>query len=356
MSGPAGILAIGIDRGGAGQEAVSRLHALGIPVPSGGPERTPGQGWVMLATCHRVEVYFEGFETEPAIEAFALLTTGRPELPGPLRRALRCRRGEAAGRHLLRVAAGLESAVLGEDQILSQVRRAYRRACEAGTATLLLHRLFHASFRTGKKVRSRTGLAQGGRSLAGAAVGVIKQELGGLADKSVLLLGLGEMGTLAAERLEGRGVGQLLLCNRTLSVAEQVAARTGARVLVWPWRGKGCVQADAIVCATGASGPVIEEEDLRAAAEGRCRLAIDLSVPANLPRLEAPPAGFRQLDVGALSDRLALERRGRDEAVSAACAIVEEQLLEWMSWAEGRDRGDRAPAAGVCRPRRGAAS
>lgn len=355
MSTPAGIIAIGIDRGGAGQDAVGRLQALEESAASG-LETAPGQGWVMLSTCHRVEVYFEGFDTGQALEAFASLTTGRPELPEPLRPALRCRRGEAAGRHLLRVAAGLESAVLGEDQILSQLRRAYRLACEAGTASLLLHRLFHAAFRTGKQVRSRTSLARGGRSMAGAAVAIAREELGGLRDKTVMVIGLGEMGALAAERLSARGVGHLLVCNRTLSRAEEVAARIGARVLVWPWRGKGCAQADAVVCATGAGEPVIEAGDLRAAAEGGCRLAIDLSVPSNLPRLEPPPAGFRQLDVEALAGRLALQRRGRDEAVSAACAIVEQQLLGWVSWVEGRDREDRAPAVGICRPRRGAAS
>jgi glutamyl-tRNA reductase len=135
-----------------------------------------------------VELYLEGADAAEAVVAVRLFEgwLGRPVGRVPV-----VRRGEEAARHLLRVAAGLESAILGDDQILGQARQAYREACEAGKAGRLLHRLFHAAFRTGRRARSETPLKEGTRSIAGAAVAEIARLLGDLSRRTVTVVGAG---------------------------------------------------------------------------------------------------------------------------------------------------------------------
>ncbi len=344
MSG-SNITLIGVDHSATSLDTVAQLHTRrrdGEAVVS-----LPAQaGAVRLATCHRLELYLEGPATpqaEPRFRAWlGAEATGREW------------HKELAGRHLLRVAAGLESAVLGEDQILTQVRQAYRAACEERTAGRLLHRLFHAAFRTGKRVRSETELAVGTRSLAGAAVAALNRALRGLRGKSFLVLGTGEMGAIAARQLSERGAAQVLLCNRTARRAEELASRLDVETRPWEWRQASLSQVDGAVCATGAQAPVVQARWLSEAAASRSRplAVVDLGVPRNVEPVPVPPGGLVNIDIESLSRRMEEDRRRQTKAVAAAEAIVEDELQDWVAWAEA-GRGVPSSEGPSCRVRRG---
>jgi len=328
------IIQVGIDHRSGSLEDVERLHSSRSK--NGSPVELPANsGVVAMETCHRLELYFEGLTEDSCIDIFHAWSgiTGRDDAPRPVVRS-----GKDAARHLLRVVSGIESAVLGEDQIISQARSAYRNACTAGTAGPFLHRLFHSSFRTGKRVRTETDLARGGRSMAGAAVAVMHQRLGGLRGKTVMVLGTGEIGSLAASRLRKREVGHLILSNRTRSSAASLAGRLRAKVIRWEWWAGALAEVDGLVCATGAPDPVVKARALQDAAEGRKSplVVIDLAVPRNVEKPAAPVQQLTVLDVEALSRRLDSEAGMRQDAVQTAQGIVEEELNEWLAWAERR--------------------
>ena len=324
---PPSVLQVGVDRATAG---VERLAALGAACA--GPDAVDlalaaGQSVVALATCHRLELYLEGLDRGEALRLFAEWLGGHPDVE-----PVTCREGVDAARHLLRVVAGLESAVLGEDQILSQARTAYRAACAAQHAGRLLHRLFHAAFRAGRRVRGETDLAGGVRSLAGAGVAAIHRQFDGLRDRSVLVLGAGEMSGLAVRLLAGRQAGRVLVANRTAERASALAARFGAEPTPWEWRIGLLKSVDAVICATGASAPVLDAATLRQIAGQRSAplLIVDLGVPRNVESTDV--AGIDLIDVDRLGALLAEEGSRRATAVREAGTIVEEELAGWVSW------------------------
>ena len=333
MSRPLGVVQVGVDCPRAPLSVLERLLARRQEVPPVPAEGLCGQ--VQLQTCHRIELYTEGLGPLRATERFrAWLGLSLPEL-AQLRPHLWIREDAAAGRHLLRVAAGLESLVLGEDQILGQARVAYRRACEAREAGPLLHRLFHAAFRAGKRARAETSLKEGARSLAECGVAFLFDRLGGLSDRCVLVLGAGEMGHVAVARLAERGVGRLLVANRTLSRAEELAAEAGGEALPWAWRVRGLREADAVLCACHAVEPVLDGASLAAA--GRPLVVVDLAVPRGVEEPEVRPRGLVVADVEDVARHLPGNAERRRAAEAQARRIVEEELELWMSWAQGRD-------------------
>lgn len=309
-----------------------------------------GRRVVPLVTCHRVEAYFEGVPPPVAVEEYLAWIGVSPDQRADLLPMVAVRVGDAAARHLFRIAAGLESAVLGEDQILGQVRAAYRGACSRGSAGPLLHRLFHAAFRAGKRVRSETNLGGGGRSLAGSGVGLLCRVLDPLSERCVLVLGVGEMGSIAARRLSQRGVGRLLIANRTFDAAVALAAEVGGEALPWDWRQRVLCEVDGVVSATSARSAVIESAWIAAAAapRGRLRCAVDLAVPADIEVPHPCPAGLVAVDVDAIGSHLADDDRQRRNAILDAGAIVEEEVLEWLAQI-GRGEAWRSRRAGSVR-------
>jgi glutamyl-tRNA reductase len=334
------ITVVGLDHrtaSAAKLEAARRCVAGDLELPTG------TAGCVGLATCHRLELYLEGPLPARPAELFQAWLGVDGSLPAePV-----VRRGEDAVRHLLRVAGGLESAVVGEDQILGQVRAAYRHSCARGAAGPFLHRLFHAAFRTGKRVRAETALGDGGRSLAGAAVTALQCDLGDLSVRSVLVVGLGEMVDLAARRLQRRGVGRLLVCNRTWRRAHAAAGHLGGEAVRWQWRGATLASVDGVVCATGAPQPVLAARWLVDAVSGRERplAVVDLGMPRNVEKPVAPVAGLELYDLGRLARRLERDASRRRGAVGAAQAVVESELEGYLAWVSGRDRWQRASAS-----------
>lgn len=347
------IVVVGFDHRSADPAAVERAYEL--KRARGGALRLPeGVRGVSVETCHRLELYLEEVSVVRAREIYRRWIGGADAWPGDLPPEIPVRVGEEVGRHLFRVASGLESAVLGEDQILQQLRAGYRSACDAGLPGPVTHRLFHAAFRVGKKVRAETDLAAGGRSLAGAAVVQVHRELEGLAGRRALVLGLGEMGRLAARRLHKRGIGELHLCNRSRDKAERLADQLDGHALSWEWRERMLADVDAVVCATGADRPVLDAAALERASEarhGRKLVVVDLAVPANVGAPARPLPGVTLIDMPELTRRLAAERDRRRDAVQAAELIAEMALTDWTAWILSREQAEPV-RKGVCRARR----
>lgn len=341
MSGAATVLQVGLDHRGAPREVLESIHGRLHAGSVDSPRLADSGGAVRLLTCHRVELYCEDVGVPRGVELFGAWLGLPGSQLGPLLPHVHVRVGAEAGRHLLRVAAGLESAVLGEDQVLAQTREAYRMACERGEAGRLLHRLFHAAFRAGKRVRNETALGHGVRSLAGAAVAAIARELGGLGSARVLVIGTGDMARLAAARLTERGVAGILVASRTPARAESLGAEVGAEPCPWEWRRTALGRVDAVVCATRSEEPAIRAAWLeeRARQVDRRLVVVDLGAPRSV---EAPTAclpALRILDLATLSEELQADSAGRVDAIHGAETIVEEELGSWMEWVRTRQGG-----------------
>ena len=341
MTGERALVQVGVDHKVAPLAVIEALHrAL-----QGGPPaslRDRCGGLVRLATCHRLELYTEGVTQHAAVALFLHWFRLSETEAGEVLPYLVTRAGAEAAEHLMSVAAGLESAVLGEDQIQGQVREAYRAACAAGEAGPLLHRLFHATLRAGRRARSETALKQGGRSLAGSAVAWLARELGDLRERTVLVIGAGEMARVAAARLRERDLGRLLLVNRTWAKAQELAVQTGGEALPWAWRERIVGEVDGIVCASGAPEPIVPCEWLRhgtGAGAPRRLVVVDLAVPRNVEQPEAPIDGVEIADVEGLSRRLAEDAERREGAVHEARAIIAAELGSWVSWVRARSEG-----------------
>jgi glutamyl-tRNA reductase len=340
----AGVLRVGTDHRSAPLWVLERMRQYTPGSPGPVQIQTACSGGVLLSTCHRHELYLEGVEAGAAPGVFAARLGCPLDDLREVAPYLEVQCGASAARHLLRVAAGLESAVLGEDQVLAQVRQAYRAACERRSPGPALHRLFHAAFRAGRRVRSETELGTGVRSLAGAAVVRLEAALGTIAGRTFVVIGAGEMASLAAHRLHDRGAGRIIVANRTRARAGALAAEVQGETCEWAWRRTAVREADGVVCAVSTDRPVVPAAWLVEWAERR-RTAVaiaDLGVPRNVDAPDRPPAGVVLVDMAALSAAVAEADERRRAAVVAAEAIVEYELADWVEWTRARSCWERA--------------
>jgi glutamyl-tRNA reductase len=285
---------------------------------------------VCLSTCNRTELYVAAEDAEQTERAaVTALVELAPEVEGALYRL----RDEAAALHLFRVAAGLDSLVPGEGEILGQVRAAY----ESGSTGPLLDRLFHQALHAGKKVRSQTAIGESPASVASAAAALAERVFGDLDRSSVLLLGAGEAGEQAARALRARGARVAVVANRTLDRAQELAARVGATAVPLDAIESELPAVDVIIAATSASGVVLTREALERVRRRRPLLCIDLAVPRDLD-----PA-IRDLDdcflydiddlEAIVAETLTLRRREAERAE----AIVAEEADAFRDWQASRD-------------------
>lgn len=248
-------------------------------------------GCVVLSTCNRTELYAARTARNPDIlrrtaDHLAGIAGAGPEL----RSCFYIREGAAAVEHLFRVAGGLDSMILGEPQILGQVRTAYALACDRFATDTAINRLFHHAFRAGKRIRTRTSIGEGTVSVSHAAVELANQVFGDLAGRVALLVGAGKAGELCARRLVDSGVGKLLIANRTGGRAAGLAEQlTGESVPFESIAGLGA-SADIIITSAAAREPIIRREaflPFLGERQGKPLLLIDLGVPRNIePEME----------------------------------------------------------------------
>lgn len=242
------------------------------------------QELAILSTCNRTEFY--GAATPDAAEAMlAWLARSRGIAIEELRQVWYCHADDDAVRHAMRVAAGLDSMILGEPQIFGQMKSAYSEASAAGTLGPELERLFQGTFAAVKQVRTQTSIGASPVSIGFAAVTLARQVFESLADTPVLLVGAGEMNSLVARHLREQGVTDLMIVNRTLARAEALAQEVGGEALPWSLLGDALIRADMVVSCTASAELVITRDAVRAAL-GRRRhrplLLIDIAVPRDI--------------------------------------------------------------------------
>ncbi len=244
-----------------------------------------------------------------------------------------------AARHLLRVAAGLDSLVVGEPQILGQVKEAHAAAAGHRSAGPLLNRLFHTSFAVGKRVRSETALGSGAVSISFAAMALARKIFGDLKGRSVLVVGAGEMGKLTARHLKAQGVHHVTIMSRTMSHAARVAeAIGGAAAAPWEDMDEALRASDIVITATGAASPIFTKARVEAVMRGRRTplFLIDIALPRDV---EAAAGELEQVFLYNIDDLQATVRENlarRASEVDRAEAIVGEELQRFDAWLRAR--------------------
>ena len=295
---------------------------------------------VVLSTCNRTEVYaiaerFHG--------AYADVRNFLAELafvpPDEFADHLYVHYDAEAVRHLFTVAAGLDSAVIGEAEILGQVRTAWERAGEEGTAGPVLNLLFRHALEAGKRARTETGIARGTASVSSAAVEMAAERLGSLEGRRVLVLGAGEMAEGMATALQGAGVAEVFVANRTWRKARALADRIGGQAVRLSDLPLALLEVDLLLTSTGAAVPVVERDDfapVMAERAGRPLLIVDIAVPRDVDPTVSDLDGVTLLDINDLREfaQAGVDRRSAE--LEAVRSIVEAELDRYRSAASAR--------------------
>ena len=293
-------------------------------------------GVIYLSTCNRVEVLVQttdARETQERLKDFILRhgNLSREDLV----RCLYCYEGQEAVRHLFRVTSSLDSLVMGEPQILGQVKDAYRQAVENGTTGIILNKIMHYAFRVAKRIRTETGLAANAVSVSFAAVELAKKIFGGLQGKTVLLIGAGEMSELAARHLVNYGAAQILVANRTPARAQQMAQEFHGRAVPMDRIEETLKDVDIVISSTGAPGYVIKAEMVAAALrrrKNRLLFLIDIAVPRDIDPAAGDIENVFLYNIDNLQDIVDENVRGRRQEAQKAEAIINEEVLNFNRW------------------------
>jgi glutamyl-tRNA reductase len=297
---------------------------------------------VVVSTCMRTEIYAVASRYHGAvgeIRKFLAAWSGEPldEVAGALYEFY----DETAVRHLFRVASGLDSSILGEGEVLGQVRDAWMVAQEEKASGTVMAILFRQAIETGKRVRSETAIARGTTSLSQAALALATERLGPLADKTALVIGAGEMGEAMAVALgDAHRVARLLVTNRTGSRAKELASRAGGRAVEWTDLPDALSEADVVLTSTGSSDVLFDADSFGprvASRAGRPLLIIDIAVPRDIDPAVGTLPGVTLLDMDDLKSfaEAAMEERRRE--LPAAHAIVEEEVERHLAVAAQRE-------------------
>ena len=296
---------------------------------------------VALATCNRVCLYVVHPDEGTARLRARRELESLAGLPAPeLERALYEKADDDAALHLFRVASGLDSLVPGEAQILGQVRSAYEAARTSGAAGPLLHHLFRQALHVGKRVRNETAIGESPASVSSAAAELAARVFGDLERRSVLLIGAGKMGELAAQNLSSRGVGALVVANRSQERGAQLAARMGARWVGLDSLEEELAAADIVISSTGSEGFVLDAETVARAQRvrrNRPLFFVDIAVPRDLdPGINGLP-GCYLYDVDDLERVVQESIAGRQDEAARAEALAAEAADAFRVWRLSRD-------------------
>lgn len=290
----------------------------------------------ILSTCNRTEVYLLTEDPEAADRGACELLRELKGVDHLADESLRYRLTDReAVHHLFRVTAGLDSMVLGEPQIIGQVKEAYSRACRARSTGAFVNKLCHLAFRVAKRSRSETHIGEGAVSVGFAAVTAAGERLEGLAGRTLLLVGAGEHGTLVAEQLARRRPARLMVASRTAARAAELAEQVGGECVPVEQLPVALAEADAAICCTASLKPVITGEVLDPALArrgGSPLLLVDIAVPRDIdPHLGKRP-GVTLLDIDGLTRVVDenLERRRAD--VPKVEALVTHELDKFFAW------------------------
>lgn len=287
----------------------------------------------MISTCNRVELYLSG--EHPATPVLRFLAREFGTDGEVAERYLQTWHGSEAVEHLYRVSSGLDSMVVGETEILGQVRAAFSEAVRAETQDAVLSRLFHTAVRTGRRARNETGIGDGALSVSSIAAQQARALLPNLATARVLVVGAGEAGQLAAQAIVAAGAREVVVTNRTLARAESVAAALGGTAVPFEVLGAALTAAHVLIGAAGAPTPLVEASHIEAALaarDGASLVIIDIAMPRTVdPSARGMPGViyYDLDDLQALADHASTARASE---VTAVEAIVAEETARFATW------------------------
>lgn len=292
---------------------------------------------LLLSTCNRTELYacarHDDLDTARWLQNYLMR---RKELAQPIIDSAFYSHSERyAVEHLFRVASGLESMALGENQILGQVRQAYHICCEARASGVILNKLLHLAFRTGKRARTKTAINAGAISISSAATKLAQKIFKDLSKHTALLIGAGDNGRVTAKTLLKRDVPRLLIANRTWEKAEELARDTGSEAIRWENLEKGLGEADVVISSTGARKTVVDAATVKRAMKkrgGRSLLIIDIAVPRDIE----PGAGkLYNVFLHTIDDLQSIINRNmrkRLREVAKVEEIVKDEVENFLKW------------------------
>jgi glutamyl-tRNA reductase len=291
---------------------------------------------VVLSTCNRTELLLVVADPVAAETAALGVLAARAGIrPTELADVVYAPRNCDAARHLFRVAAGLESMVVGEAEVQGQVRRAYEAALAAGTTGPLTNRLFGAALVAGKRARSETAIGAGGASVASVAVDLAAEVIGDLPRRRVVVIGAGETSELTARALAAKGVTTLFVANRHVDRARSLASRFGGGVVAFDELPTELAEADMVVTSTASHEPILGEEELAAVVAARADrplLLVDLAVPRDVEPAAGFLPGVTLVDVDGLQRVVARNLEERGSEATRAEAVVEEEIERFAAW------------------------
>ena len=327
------LVAVGVDYRSAPASVREALAFDGDKGPGGLralTEAFPSCEFVVLSTCNRVEVYVAGDpENVPGVDALASFLSGFHQIPDETFAGhLVSYHDEGSIGHLFRVAASLESLVLGEGQILGQVREAYREAKKHNTAGPILHKVFENAIRVGKKVREETGMDQGKLSVASVAVDVARGVFDTFTDKTVLVIGAGKMGDLTLRHLKTLNPGKILVTNRSPERAEAAAQRWGGQAVPFERLNLALIEADVVVSTTAADDPILTYDQyvrVQRARRNRLALILDIAIPRDVEPRVGDLDRVMLYNVDDLRAQAEENRKQRMRGVDPALAIIERE-------------------------------
>jgi glutamyl-tRNA reductase len=296
---------------------------------------------VLLSTCNRVEVYASVTRFHAGLAEIRGWLAERGDVhPQDLEELHYSYHDDRAAAHLFAVAGGVDSMVVGEQQIAVQVKASMEAARAEGSARRVLQRLFRQAVRVSRRIRRDTDIATGASSMVDVGLDVARQRLGAadLTGRTALIVGAGEVGSLAASRLQDEGATRIRVWNRSVDKAERLAAKVGGDVVPAGGLTDAVAGADLVVCTTGAPEPVLDTDLVAAALTDRelrqggdaPLVLLDLAMPRNVAAGCAALGGVSVVDIADVRDRA--DRSVTGEVVAAARAVVDEEADRFAAW------------------------
>ncbi len=340
------IVMIGLNHETAPVEIREQLSFSSLAADSGDPNSMLlGYGGfsegAVLSTCNRTEVYAVCSGSEDGVEQLCQFLSDFNGLPvESFRGHIYVHRGLDAARHLFSVACGLNSMILGEKQILGQVRDAYKAAAEADVIGKVLHNLFEQALKVGKRAHTETGISENAVSVSYAAVELARKVFRSLKGKRILIIGAGKMSELVGENLAAQGVEEVIVANRTLERGQDLARRFSGRAVPFEGITTWLARVDVVISSTGAPHTVLKKEQVRSAMAARRQrplFMIDIAVPRDLDPDIHSIDGVYLYDIDDLKSVVEANLRERQREAKLVERIIDEEADSFASWLNSLD-------------------
>lgn len=292
----------------------------------------------IVSTCNRIEFYFTADKREQPFELIKIFYKNFSELDiSDLKDLFYVRKNKHAASHLLDVASGIDSMVIGENQILGQVKEAYSSACAVKTAGKVIHRLFHQAFRVGKQVRTDTEMGTGACSVSSAAIELLESKINGLNKPSILIIGVNQMTALAAKGIARLELGKLYFANRTVAKARALGLKYDAQGFGLDEIPGLLLKSDIVISCTGADEPIISKntiDEYLKSTSGKKLIMLDLAIPRDIELSKNYNPDIELYDLEDIKSHVEEHRQKRELAIPQAREIIDRKLSEFMYWFE----------------------